>query len=71
MQSPGCEAKLALRARLCMCNVAKELDTAGTDNVGEWWLVRTSADLFIRDCEPAREYSSGSQAFQTRAKSNI
>ena len=28
-------------------SVAKELETSGTDEVREWWLVSRSADLFI------------------------
>jgi len=30
-------------------DVAKELETCGTDDVREWWLVSTSVDLFIRN----------------------
>ena len=31
------------------CSVTEELETAGTDDVCEWWLVSTSADLLIRN----------------------
>jgi len=27
----------------------KELETSGTDDVCEWWLVSTMADLFVRN----------------------
>jgi len=29
--------------------VAKELQAGGTDDVCEWWLVRASEDLFVRN----------------------
>jgi len=29
------------------CDVAKELEMHGTDDVSEWWLVSMSVDLFI------------------------
>jgi len=31
-----------------MYHVAKELETCGTDDVREWWLVSTSAVPFMR-----------------------
>jgi len=34
------------------CNMAKELKTARADNACEWWLVSTSADLFVADADP-------------------
>jgi len=34
---------------ICTCNVTKELEAGGTDDVCERWLVSTSADLFIRN----------------------
>jgi len=35
-------------------NVAKELETSGTDDEYEWWLVSALADLFIRNMGPTR-----------------
>jgi len=32
--------------------MAKELETAGANNAGEWWLVSTSADLFVVNASP-------------------
>jgi len=29
-----------------------QFEAGGTDDVCEWWLVSTSADLFIRDAGP-------------------
>jgi len=34
------------------CDVAKELETCGTDDLHEWWLVSTSAELFIWNVFP-------------------
>ena len=31
------------------CNVTEELEAGGTDDVCEWWMVSTSADLLIRN----------------------
>jgi len=36
-----------------MSNMAKELETADADNAGEWWLVSTSADLFVGNEGPS------------------
>ena len=34
------------------CSVTEELKAGGTDDVCEWWLVSTPADLFIRNANP-------------------
>jgi len=35
-------------------SAAKELQTSGTDDVCEWWLVSASADLFVRNADTPR-----------------
>ena len=34
------------------CDVTEELQTGGTDDVCEWWLISTSAVLFIGNADP-------------------
>jgi len=34
------------------CDVAEELKMSDTDDACEWWLVSTSADLFVGDADP-------------------
>ena len=51
-QSVGSKAKLALGAR--PAHAMWLLETAGSDNTGEWWLVSTSANLFVGNAGPLR-----------------
>ena len=48
----GPEASTVVHKWISTCSVTEELKAGGTDDVCEWWLVSTSADLFIRNASP-------------------
>ena len=45
--------------------MAEELETRGTDDVCEWWLVITSADLLIRYAYPVPYERTFKNTFKT------
>ena len=48
----GPKGSTAVHRWIGTCNVTEELKAGDTDDVCEWWLVSTSADLFIRNAGP-------------------